>query len=422
MIRAVTYSTSRAATAIASSGVLRRCAFVPFASKSSHHTLRRVTVVHLRPSLSNNIAWPLLHSRHFCLATARRLQRKNSCINEWFQPSFRSLRKCLLVQQRRHLPSGGGRAGGKGKHSRKERQERRALKRQDRNSSECRSGRDAILQTALATSNRKVALPDRTQIKSIALRVPPFLMLLYGAMFSSGHAQCGYDHGISPGGVVMGLGASMIPTILPHDVVLWECISYRLLPDMLKRELQVGDVVIYVVDKDKGFLGARYITKRIVATGGMEVDRRGQHADLYGYKMNFGIFPDPNKTQEMVEDDDYKTRYGRQADNKMKEKKRGIIVPSGHLWLEGDNPLCSIDSRHYGPIPVTHVRGRVTARLFPWSLASISNGDNVEIRMKGVKVKEGRRRFGFGLFGLNRPKPPSMEDLTNGKYNCFRAP
>lgn len=238
-------------------------------------------------------------------------------------------------------------------------------------------------------------------------------------MFSSGHPQYGCDYGMSPGGIVMGLGASMIPTILPHDIVLWECLSYRLLPDAVRRELQVGDVVIYVVDKEKGIFGARYITKRIVATEGMEVDRRGQHADLYGKNMNFGILPDSNNTQEMVEDDVYLARYGRQADNTTEEGKQLISVPKGHIWLEGDNPLYSIDSRHYGPIPITSVRGRVIARLFPWT--SACDGEN-QIKGEDEDEIEGRKRSGFGFFGLQRPKPPSMQDLTGGKYNCFRAP
>ena len=353
-------------------------------------------------------------------------------MNQCSQTNLWSLPISRAEQQRQFLASSsraGRNASGKGKLSRRERKERRALKRHDRSSTESKTGTNAVPQNSSAKSNRggssnptsgrTVPLPDRKQILSISLRVPPFLLLLYGTMFSSGHPQYGYDYGMSPGGIVMGLGASMIPTILPHDVVLWECISYRLLPDAVRRELQVGDVVIYVVDKEKGIFGVRYITKRIVATEGMKVDRRGQHADLYGKHRNFGILPDSNNTQEMVEDDVYLARYGKQADNTSEEEKQLISVPKGHIWLEGDNPLYSIDSRHYGPIPITSVRGRVIARLFPWRLAS--DGED-QIEGNDGEKKEGRRRSGFGFFGLQRPKPPSMQDLTGGKYNCFRAP
>ena len=46
--------------------------------------------------------------------------------------------------------------------------------------------------------------------------------------------------------------------------------------------------------------------------------------------------------------------------------KNAIIqVPPHHVWLEGDNPMHSTDSRHYGPIPESALRGRVVRRLWP---------------------------------------------------------
>ena len=54
----------------------------------------------------------------------------------------------------------------------------------------------------------------------------------------------------------------------------------------------------------------------------------------------------------------------------MKENKNNwqdetIIVPKNHVWLEGDNPLFSIDSRHIGPIPINWIRGKVITRIWP---------------------------------------------------------
>ena len=42
-----------------------------------------------------------------------------------------------------------------------------------------------------------------------------------------------------------------------------------------------------------------------------------------------------------------------------------ITVPLGHVWLAGDNMGNSTDSRHYGPVPLGMVRGKVLARLWP---------------------------------------------------------
>jgi mitochondrial inner membrane protease subunit 1 len=42
-----------------------------------------------------------------------------------------------------------------------------------------------------------------------------------------------------------------------------------------------------------------------------------------------------------------------------------VVVPDGHVWLEGDNPLQSTDSRDYGPVPLGLVRGRIVLRFWP---------------------------------------------------------
>ena len=38
---------------------------------------------------------------------------------------------------------------------------------------------------------------------------------------------------------------------------------------------------------------------------------------------------------------------------------RPEVVPAGHVWVEGDNPDNSSDSRAYGPIPLAMVQARV---------------------------------------------------------------
>ncbi|KAG5183572.1 mitochondrial inner membrane protease subunit 1 [Tribonema minus] len=42
-----------------------------------------------------------------------------------------------------------------------------------------------------------------------------------------------------------------------------------------------------------------------------------------------------------------------------------LVVPPGHLWLEGDNKAKSIDSRDYGPVPMALVTGRSVAVVWP---------------------------------------------------------
>lgn len=48
-----------------------------------------------------------------------------------------------------------------------------------------------------------------------------------------------------------------------------------------------------------------------------------------------------------------------------------VDVPANHIWVEGDNKdgRKSLDSNHYGPIPLNLVTGRVTHVLLPWKSA-----------------------------------------------------
>ncbi|KAI9460841.1 LexA/Signal peptidase [Lactarius psammicola] len=48
-----------------------------------------------------------------------------------------------------------------------------------------------------------------------------------------------------------------------------------------------------------------------------------------------------------------------------------IVVPKGHLWLMGDNADFSRDSRDYGPVPLSLVRGTLWARVYPFSRMTI---------------------------------------------------
>ncbi|KXJ23196.1 Mitochondrial inner membrane protease subunit 1 [Exaiptasia diaphana] len=44
-----------------------------------------------------------------------------------------------------------------------------------------------------------------------------------------------------------------------------------------------------------------------------------------------------------------------------------IKVPKGHVWLLGDNPDDSRDSRDYGPVPYGLITGRVCFKVWPLS-------------------------------------------------------
>jgi len=46
-------------------------------------------------------------------------------------------------------------------------------------------------------------------------------------------------------------------------------------------------------------------------------------------------------------------------------KRLRSVGEHGALWLEGDNPAGSTDSRQFGVVPAKALRGRVVLRLWP---------------------------------------------------------
>nr|TKS01957.1 hypothetical protein D5086_0000167890 [Populus alba] len=114
-------------------------------------------------------------------------------------------------------------------------------------------------------------------------------------------------------------GPSMLPTLnLTGDVLLVEHVSHRF------QKVGPGDVVLVRSPLDP----TKMVTKRIV---GMEGDQ-----------INF--LPDPSITDIC----------------------RTIMVPKGHIWIQGDNMYASCDSRHYGPVPYGLVQGKLFFRA--WGL------------------------------------------------------
>ena len=47
--------------------------------------------------------------------------------------------------------------------------------------------------------------------------------------------------------------------------------------------------------------------------------------------------------------------------------KMMLQVPEGHCWMVGDNMTDSRDSRLYGPVPLALIKGKVIAKILPFS-------------------------------------------------------
>lgn len=110
----------------------------------------------------------------------------------------------------------------------------------------------------------------------------------------------------------------MLPTLSIVEWVLEEQIRHEFLPQTLKR----GDLVTYISPLTPTVL----VCKRIVGLPGDTV------------------LVDPTT----LVPESSERRYGNSH----------VVVPAGHVWVQGDNAANSRDSREYGPVPIALVRGR----------------------------------------------------------------
>ena len=114
------------------------------------------------------------------------------------------------------------------------------------------------------------------------------------------------------------MGQSMLPTMaLEGEAALEDIISYRLWPHSLAR----GDLVTLKSPIDP----TRIICKRVLGLPGdvVCVDPTGLRAPSTEH----------------------------------------VLIPSGHVWLVGDNATDATDSREYGPVSMALIRGKLIARV-----------------------------------------------------------
>uniref|UniRef100_A0A0E0MHB0 Peptidase S26 domain-containing protein n=1 Tax=Oryza punctata TaxID=4537 RepID=A0A0E0MHB0_ORYPU len=111
-------------------------------------------------------------------------------------------------------------------------------------------------------------------------------------------------------------GASMLPTVnLAGDVVVVDRVSPRL------GRVANGDAVLLISPKDP----RKLVVKRVV---GMEGDA-----------VTFLV--DPGNS----------------------DASKTVVVPQGHVWVQGDNIYASRDSREFGPVPYGLITGKIFCRV-----------------------------------------------------------
>ena len=172
-----------------------------------------------------------------------------------------------------------------------------------------------------------------------------------------------------PFAIDAGVGPSMLPTLTPNngELYLRDVWSHRSsFFGNTKREYQRGDVVTMYNPYTQSI-----VTKRIVGVEGDTIQLFGEYASEFcemDGDTDGGVPVDerfnPPFCQTMKQDDlDEASTIN--TENRRHISDATMKVPPNHVWVEGDNPLESTDSRHYGPLPISALRGRIVMRLWP---------------------------------------------------------
>jgi signal peptidase I len=259
----------------------------------------------------------------------------------------------------------------------------------------------------------------REHVKAAALRLPLWMSAAYLALLCDG---------TSPIAVISVVGPSMVPTMAPDRTDAWLVIRYPtfwLSKPVVRPRLAVGDLVgvqvpfpntpprrqgddnIQKEGTTSGYRGVVVSCKRVIGVEGDVVKRYGQFVQMFvsqdptGYGV---VWPDqddgdPNPALDHHRHLDPSCPWD-DADRGQipKDPHRTLVVPPGHVWVEGDCPGLAVDSRHYGPVPLEAVRGKVVARLWP-----LRDGPEMN-----------HRRYWC------RPHPIPLDDDTLRQYNVHR--
>lgn len=164
----------------------------------------------------------------------------------------------------------------------------------------------------------------------------------------------------------------------------WTALLHGIWKQHFTSGLQHGDVIVLHHPSENATL-----CKRIIGLPGDTIVRTdGGSGDNFGYNHNTN-------------------------NNKVTMSRKHLIVPPGHLWIEGDNCYNSRDSRSYGSVPASLVIGKVICRLWPLR-------DYVSLGIDGNGIEHWKRvnaRIGRGDRPTNiRPGGNSNHPELNGSY------
>ena len=160
---------------------------------------------------------------------------------------------------------------------------------------------------------------------------------------------------------------SMAPAILPGDRIFLNKAIYKI------KSPQRGDMVVFVYPDDRRL----YYIKRIVALPGDTIEIVDNIVRVNDRPLSYeAVTPAPQmnidsgKTLQARTEHNLTGEYTVLIDKARPENMPKLAVPHGYCFVLGDNRSQSKDSRQFGPIPLTDIKGRVDYIYWPalkWS-------------------------------------------------------
>lgn len=117
-----------------------------------------------------------------------------------------------------------------------------------------------------------------------------------------------------------------------------------------------GDVIIFNHSEAFGLgVGGKQLIKRVIALPGERVVVKDGQLTVYNKAYPAGFSPDRTLPYSKVITDT-------SGDVDLK-------VPSGEVFVAGDNRGNSLDSRHFGTVPAADIVGKLALKVYPFSQA-----------------------------------------------------
>lgn len=148
---------------------------------------------------------------------------------------------------------------------------------------------------------------------------------------------------------------SMEPTLLVGDHILVNKFLYGIKIPFINKTLipishpQRDDVIVFIypVDTSKDFI------KRVIGLPGDKIEIMGRKIYINGepYSDRHGFYSDYGKDSQDLQD---------------KHHMKSITIPEGHLFVMGDNRNHSYDSRFWGFVPLSSVKGKAFIIYWSW--------------------------------------------------------